>query len=68
MQATSKPVARIQRYEALMHRLITLELALHHVAMSKYGRGWELLVQVSRQRADLYVAVWLGVGIVGMAA
>jgi len=39
-------VARIQRYEALQHRLLTLELALHHFAMGKYARCWELLLQV----------------------
>jgi hypothetical protein len=46
MQATLKPLARIQRYEALPHRATTLELALHHIAASKYARSWELLVQV----------------------
>lgn len=42
-----KPIARIQRYEALPHRTTTLELALHHFAMGKYARSWELLVQVN---------------------
>lgn len=46
MQAAMKAVARIQRYEALMHRQVTLELALHHFAMGKYSKCWELLVQV----------------------
>lgn len=47
LQAELKAVARVQRFEALLHRLVTLELALHHVAMSKYSRCWELLVQVT---------------------
>lgn len=46
MQAALKPVARIQRYEALHHRLVTLELALHHFGMGKYSKSWQLLVQV----------------------
>lgn len=46
LQAALKVVARIQRYEALPHRIVTLELALHHFAMGKYARSWELLVQV----------------------
>lgn len=52
-----KPVARIQRYEALPHRLVTLELALHHFAMGKYVRCWELLLQThkhcQRRKAQL---------------
>lgn len=47
-QAALKSVARIQRYEALHHRLVTLELALHHFAMRKFESGWDLLVQVRR--------------------
>lgn len=46
MQAALNVVARIQRYEALPHRLVTLELAVHHYAMGKYARSSELLVQV----------------------
>lgn len=45
-------MARVQRYEALPHRLITLELALHHLAMSKYGRCSELLIQVKQSRFE----------------
>lgn len=46
LQAFMKGIARIQRYEALLHRLVTLELVLHHFAMSKYRRMAALLVQV----------------------
>ncbi|KAL4424287.1 hypothetical protein ABPG75_001588 [Micractinium tetrahymenae] len=46
--AELKPIQRIQRYETLPHRQVTLELALHHVAMSKWERSWELLVQTWR--------------------
>lgn len=49
VQASMKAVARIQRYEALPHRQVTLELALHHVAMRKYSRSWDLLVHVRTQ-------------------
>ncbi|KAL4447653.1 hypothetical protein ABPG75_004872 [Micractinium tetrahymenae] len=46
--AALKAVARIQRYEALLHRMVTLELALHDFAMGKYERCYELLVQTLR--------------------
>lgn len=55
MQAGLKPVSRIQRYEALLHRLATLEQALHHFAMGKYRRAAELLVQVSNYRVCLHL-------------
>ena len=45
-QATLKAVARIQRYEALPHRMVTLELALHHFAMGKFESSCALLAQV----------------------
>lgn len=45
MQAALKAVCRVQRYEALPHRQITLELALHHFAMGKYSRAPDLLAQ-----------------------
>lgn len=45
-QAALKAVARIQRYEALPHRMVTLELALHHFAMGKFESGCALLAQV----------------------
>lgn len=51
LQAGTKPVARITRYEALVHRLDTLELALHHQAMGKYRRSAGLLVQVGGKAA-----------------
>ncbi|KAL4447657.1 hypothetical protein ABPG75_004876 [Micractinium tetrahymenae] len=43
-----KPVFRVQRYEALPHRLVTLELALLHFASSKYSRFCELLAHSFR--------------------
>ena len=39
---------RITRYEALPHRVVTLELALHATAMSKWERCFDLLVQAQR--------------------
>lgn len=58
LQAALKPIARMQRYEVLLHRLETIELALHHIAMGKYARCWELLVQV---RGLTHVGVLCGI-------
>lgn len=55
LQAALKPVTRIQRYEALPHREVTLELALSHFAMGKYVKLPSLLVQVSAAASSLHL-------------
>ena len=55
-QATLKAVARIQRYEALPHRMVTLELALHHFAMGKFESSCALLARNNKRVIEWF---WL---------